>query len=157
MVEASWNVMAHAHKPDLVFRRNYWGFLDQTQRSVAVGRTPLDAWSVRRSDLYLTTHNTPNRQTSVSSVGFEPTITAGEQPQTYALDRATTGTGYFPLYLSHFQVCHNRTYTARYTQLWINLPTWCNIYCIIWARHVSGLYAHLQEQTDVIISYIYSM
>ena len=28
-------------------------------------------------------------------VGFEPTISAGEPPQTYALDRAATGTGYF--------------------------------------------------------------
>ena len=27
-------------------------------------------------------------------VGFEPTISAGEWLQTYALDRATTGTGY---------------------------------------------------------------
>ena len=26
-------------------------------------------------------------------VGFEPTITAGERPKTYALDRAATGTG----------------------------------------------------------------
>jgi len=26
-------------------------------------------------------------------VGFEPTISAGELPQTYALDRAATGTG----------------------------------------------------------------
>ena len=27
-------------------------------------------------------------------VGFEPTISAGERPKTYALDRATTGTGF---------------------------------------------------------------
>ena len=27
-------------------------------------------------------------------VGFEPTITAVERPQTYTLDRAATGTGY---------------------------------------------------------------
>ena len=27
------------------------------------------------------------------SVGFEPTISTGERPQTYALDRAATGTG----------------------------------------------------------------
>jgi len=27
------------------------------------------------------------------SVGFEPTIPAGERPQTSALDRAVTGTG----------------------------------------------------------------
>ena len=30
-------------------------------------------------------------------VGFEPTISAGEQPQTYALDRAATGTGLFSI------------------------------------------------------------
>ena len=29
----------------------------------------------------------------MSLVGFEPTISAGERPQTYALDRAATGTG----------------------------------------------------------------
>ena len=28
-------------------------------------------------------------------VGFEPTISAGERPQTYALDRAATGTGLY--------------------------------------------------------------
>jgi len=28
-------------------------------------------------------------------VGFEPTVSADERPQTNALDRAATGTGYF--------------------------------------------------------------
>ena len=28
-------------------------------------------------------------------VGFEPTISAGERPHTYTLDRTATGTGYF--------------------------------------------------------------
>ena len=32
-------------------------------------------------------------QTSLPPVGFEPTISAGERPQTYVLDRAATGTG----------------------------------------------------------------
>jgi len=32
-------------------------------------------------------------------VGFEPTISAGEQPQTYALDRAATGTGIYIGYI----------------------------------------------------------
>jgi hypothetical protein len=27
-------------------------------------------------------------------VGFEPTISAGERPKTYTLERAATGTGY---------------------------------------------------------------
>jgi len=66
-------------------------FLDHTQRRTTVGMTPLDEWSARRRDLYLTTHNTHNRQTSMLPVEFEPTISAGERPQTYALDRAVTG------------------------------------------------------------------
>jgi hypothetical protein len=48
-------------------------------------RTPLDEWSARRRELYLTTHKTHNRQTSMSLVGFEPTISTGERQQTYAL------------------------------------------------------------------------
>jgi hypothetical protein len=36
-------------------------FLDHTQRRTTVGRTPLDEWSARHRDLYLTTHNTHNR------------------------------------------------------------------------------------------------
>ena len=69
-------------------------FLDHTQRRITVGRTPLDEWSARRWGPYLTTHNTHNRQTSMPPVGFEPTISADERLQTYALDRAATGTGY---------------------------------------------------------------
>ena len=68
-------------------------FLDHTQRRSTVGRTPLDEWSARHRDLYLTTHNTHNRHTSMPPLGFEPTILAGERPQTYALDGAATGTG----------------------------------------------------------------
>jgi hypothetical protein len=68
-------------------------FPDHTQQRTTVGRTPLDEWSVRRRDLYLTTHNTHNRQTFMSQVRFEPTISAGERPQTYALNRAAIGIG----------------------------------------------------------------
>ena len=94
-------------------------FLDHTQRRTTVGRTPLDEWSARRRDLYLTTYNTHNRQTSIGllwtsdqlvaetstwqhttlttdkhpcpPVVFEPTISADERPQNYALDRAAAG------------------------------------------------------------------
>jgi len=41
----------------------------------------------------MTTHNTHTRQTTIPAVGFEPTISAGERPKTYALDRAAIGTG----------------------------------------------------------------
>ena len=68
-------------------------FLDHTQWRITVGRTPLDEWSARRRDLYLTIHNIHNRQTSMPLAGFKPTISAGERPQTHALHRAATGTG----------------------------------------------------------------
>ena len=68
-------------------------FLDHTQRRTTVGRTQLDEWSARRRDLYLTTHNTHDKQTSIPPLGFEPTISACERTQTYAFDRAATGTG----------------------------------------------------------------
>jgi hypothetical protein len=42
------------------------------------------------AEIYLITHNTHNRQTSMPSAGFEPTIPASGQPQTYVLDRAAT-------------------------------------------------------------------
>jgi len=69
-------------------------FLYHTQRRNTFGRTPLDKWSVRRRNLYMTTHNTNNRQTSMSLAGFEPTIPGGERPQTHALHRAATEIGY---------------------------------------------------------------
>jgi hypothetical protein len=45
---------------------------------------------IGQSQRPLTTHNTHNRQTSMPPVGFEPTISVGERPQTYAIDRAAT-------------------------------------------------------------------
>ena len=79
--------------PTRVMASSFLRFLDHTQRRTTVGRTPPDEWSARRRELYLTTHNTHNRQISMPPVGFEPTISAGERPQNYALDRAATGTG----------------------------------------------------------------
>ena len=40
-------------------------FLDHTQRRTTVGKTPLDEWSIRHRDLYLTKHNNHNIQTSM--------------------------------------------------------------------------------------------
>jgi hypothetical protein len=61
--------------------------------TTTVGRTPLDEWSARRKDLYLTKHNTHNRETSMPSAGFEPKILTGCRLQTLALDSSATGTG----------------------------------------------------------------
>jgi hypothetical protein len=37
-----------------------------------LGRVPLDERSARRRDLYLTTHNTHKKETSMTPVGFDP-------------------------------------------------------------------------------------
>ena len=72
-------------------------FLDHTRRRTTAYSTPLDECSARCKDLYLRTHNTHNTQTSMPPAGFEPTISAGEWPQTYTLDRVTTRTNHQPL------------------------------------------------------------
>jgi hypothetical protein len=88
--------------PTRVMASSFLRFLDHTKRRTTVGRTPLDEWSARRRDLYLKTHHIHNRQTSIPPVGFEPTISAGERPQTYSLDRAATGTGIVNCYFLFF-------------------------------------------------------
>jgi len=87
-------------------------FLDHTQRSTTVGRTPLGEWSARRRDLYLTTHTLTTDKIPYLPVGSEPTISAGERPQTYALDRAATGTGRYGGLLRIYWI-RNRGQPAR--------------------------------------------
>jgi len=67
--------------------------VSRSHTHITVGRTPLDEWSSRRRDLYLKIHNTHNRQTPMPPVGFKPTVSASERPQTDALYRAATGIG----------------------------------------------------------------
>jgi hypothetical protein len=83
------------NSPQWAWDSSFLRFLDHTQRRITVGRTPLDEGTARNREFYLTTHDTHNRQTSMPPVVFEPTISAGERPQTYALDRAATGTDYY--------------------------------------------------------------
>jgi hypothetical protein len=72
------------NSPQWARASSFTRFLDHTQRRTTVSRTPLNGWSARRRDLYLTTPNTHNRQTSMPPMGIEPTISLGERPQTYA-------------------------------------------------------------------------
>ena len=58
-----------------------------------LSRTLLDEWSARRWDLYLTTHSTHKRKTSMHPAASEPAIPTSDRPQTHALDRAATGIG----------------------------------------------------------------
>ena len=72
----------------IYMERLFLMFLDHTQRRSTVGKTPLDEWSARRRYVYLTTHDTHNRQISMPPVGFEPTISAGERPEAARLLRS---------------------------------------------------------------------
>jgi hypothetical protein len=69
------------------------GFAVTLTGHTTLGRIPLDEWSARRRDLYVTTHNIRKRQTSVPPVGVEPKIPASEGSQTHASDSAATGIG----------------------------------------------------------------
>jgi hypothetical protein len=80
-----------------------------TLRHTTISRTPLDKWSAQCRELYLSTHNTHKWQTCMSLAGFEPTISASEQPETHALDRMATGIGIkIPTALSFSNYTHVR-------------------------------------------------
>jgi hypothetical protein len=102
--------------PTRVMASSFLRFLDHTQRRTTVGRTLLDEWFARRRDLYMTTHNTHNKQISMPPGGFELTISASELPQTYALDRAVTGIGYLILFKfqNHTIIGHYLTRAVKY-------------------------------------------
>jgi hypothetical protein len=110
--------------PTRVMVSSFTRFLDHTQRRATDGGTPLDEWSARRRDLDLTTHNTHNRKTSMPPVGFETTISAGERPQTQALDCSATGIGTNKIYHSKSIISHtlfsNVTLNSLYTADSIN-------------------------------------
>ena len=66
-----------------------------------LSRIPLNEWSALRRDLYLTTHNTHKRQTSMPPEVFEPTIPTSErplEPATFRISIAKLG--------SNGTVCH---------------------------------------------------
>ena len=89
-----------------------------TQRRTTVSSTPLDEWSARRRDPYLKTRTTITTDIHASAE-FEPTISAGERSQTYALDRATTGTGSIFWWPSEY----------RYFEMYKNVP-------VSWSRNL---------------------
>jgi len=64
-------------------------------------------------------------------VGFELTILAGEQPQTYDLDRAATGTGEFLLELENFETNVVEKIKTRIFCALTFSRTWCGLWDIV--------------------------
>ena len=63
----SWKLQSYfwgggRESPQWARTSSFTRFLDHTQRRNTVGRTPLDEVSARRRDIYVTPHNTHNRQ-----------------------------------------------------------------------------------------------
>jgi hypothetical protein len=81
---AYWNVeyvfFSWCHSPEWDRASSLLRLCNHTQTHTTLGRTPLDDWSARCRDLYLKTHNSYKRQTSLSSAGFGPKIPANELP-----------------------------------------------------------------------------
>ena len=118
-----------------------------TLKRITLVRIPLDKWSARRRNLYLTTHNTYKRQSSTPPEGLEPAIPASWRPKTHALhlrahwdrqwiivfDVIITGTcssvcAYIGLLCCYFSVsflCLYRMQTAWYR----GLKTWITEDC----------------------------
>jgi len=75
MYVVTWSDSKLVHNYNLMifqWASSFTRFLDHIQRHTTFGRTPLDEWSARRRDLYLTTHNTHNRQTSIPWLESKP-------------------------------------------------------------------------------------
>ena len=87
-------------------------FFAITLTCTTLDRTPLNEWSARHRDLYLTTQNTHKRKNPCPrrDFFFEPTIPASERPQTHALDRAAIG-------ISWMSKCLNLFSTSASTKL----------------------------------------
>jgi hypothetical protein len=76
----------HPHSPTAPqWARSWLSGLHHTQLHTPIGRTPLDEWSARRTDLYLKIRNTHHRQPSRTPARLQPAIPASVRPQTHAL------------------------------------------------------------------------
>jgi hypothetical protein len=101
-------------------------FLDHTQRRATGGRSPLGEWSARRRDLYLRTHNTHNRQTSMPPRDSNP---LAQQPQTYTLDRTVTRTGYIVIWKTKIEQYILDWESANW-EVWGELQEEADVVCV---------------------------
>ena len=123
-----------------------YSFMWSHSHTTTVGRTPLDGGSARHRDLYLTTHNTHNRQKSMPPAIFEPAIPAGDRLQTHALDRSATGIGRYADYCDNvFEIksnqlfCHICVHAERIFFSFLNGISRCLWLCHKWNTLVRDL------------------
>ena len=82
-------------------------------------------------DLYMTTHNTQSRETSIPSARSESTISARVRQHKYALDRPATGIGDEVLKKVNSDYINNNINTKSYVQLELyTAGNWALIYVL---------------------------
>jgi len=90
-------------------------------------------------------HTTLITQTSMPWVGFEPKISAGERPKTYALDRRATGTGVFVNY--NFQKTIGASFQPVFSSTCLAFQTLANLFIYTQApRYYTALQFLLTSQ-----------
>jgi hypothetical protein len=83
LVSLYWYTMMHGQqniKPLVDTASSLSWLHDHTRKD------PLDEWSARRRDLYLTTHNIQKRQRFIRLAGFDTSVPESERPQIHNLD-----------------------------------------------------------------------
>ena len=143
------------NSPQWARASSFTRYLVHTQRRTTFGGTLLDEWSALRRDLYVKTQNNGKRQTSMPPVRFEPTNSAGERPQTYALDRAATGTGPSPSQVPKINCAATSRKVASRTSLLLQfdkLHHWTNrmILLILGSRKLNIL---ALDNQDIFLSF----
>ena len=96
---------------------------NHTQWHTTVGKTPLDKGSARHWHLYLTTHNTQKRQTSMPPAWFEP-----QSQQASALDRSATG-----IRATYNNSCKSENLSCIVTTNILTQPKYTQLQPIRWA------------------------
>ena len=99
-------------------------------RHTTFSRIPLDEWSDRRRDFYLTASDTHKTQTSMPLAGFEPAILASERPQFNTLDRKANEIGY--MYTCMYIYIYKRN-LHQYFRLSVDFSLlFCNRIILVW-------------------------
>ena len=126
----------------------FWGFLaTHNDASHSIGLLRTGDQLVAETSTWQHTTLATNIQTSMPPVGFEPTVSASERPQTYALDRASTGTGIGRTVRvlnnrnMSFNICHPEVFNTHINIQWCISQTQQHfiMFIIVLGQHVSTL------------------
>jgi len=140
---------AVAPRPNFVFR-----FPDNTQRHTKFGWTPLDEWSVRRRDLYLTTENTDNRQSSPQRDSNPQSQQASSYRPT-PLTARPLGPEFIELTGLNYKEMKKHADTWRYEEV-CQSEVGKEMYCISYIKHliISTLVYNTIWQNDTELTYL---